>query len=65
MLRGVGRSGGRLVISERVGSHDLWSVEVGRDPFTHMTVRAACGSNPGSTSSKVDEEVGIRLRSQR
>jgi hypothetical protein len=30
-----------------------------------MTVRAACGSNPGSTSSKVDEEVGIRLRSQR
>ena len=30
-----------------------------------MTVRAACGSNPGSTSSKVDEEVGICLRSQR
>jgi hypothetical protein len=24
--------------------HDRWSVEVGRDPYTYKTVRAACGS---------------------
>ena len=46
MSRGVGRTGGGLVICERVGSHDRWNVEVGRDPYTHMTGRAACGSIP-------------------
>jgi hypothetical protein len=34
------------VICERVGSHDRWNVEVGRDPYTHKTVRAASGSTP-------------------
>jgi hypothetical protein len=62
MSRGVGRTGGGLVICERVGGHDRWNVEVGRDPYTHIQDCARClWLNHSCGSNKVSEEVGVRL----